>query len=430
MDQINTEFYTLRRHWLSKGAVQLMLGAGFGVGLPALIATLFSSEASTPILVNSAVASLAASTIGFVAFRKFNRFPGLSSLENLIPAITVSYLTVIAVLFFARVEYARHVMLVSFLASTLVYAAVYVAARRKSRYVFAVVPLGATAVVRSMVENGYRFHFLSGPHDSDTGWDGLIADFRETLPPEWERLLVSNVLRGVPVYHLKDFVERLTGRVDIEHLSENTLASFNQHGYLQLRSLCERLIAALALLILWPFMLLVALSIRLNSVGPAIFAQWRVGYRGKRFRVFKFRTMVNSPRPAAEETTPRSRAITKANDERITSLGRILRKARIDELPQLWNILKGDMSFIGPRPEAVPLSDWYETELPFYTYRHMVRPGLTGWAQVSQGHVTELGAIHDKLRYDFYYIKHLSLWLDLLILLRTIRIVLTGYGAR
>jgi lipopolysaccharide/colanic/teichoic acid biosynthesis glycosyltransferase len=430
MDQINTEFYTLRRHWLSKGAVQLTLGVGWGVGLPALVAALFSSHASEPVLVNSALACLVASTIGFLAFRRLNRFPGPSSLENLLPALTASYLSVIAAMFFARVDYARHVMLGSFLASAIVYTAVFFAARRRSQYVFAVVPLGVIAPIRSIVANGYQFHFLSGPFDNDSGWDGIIADFREALPAEWERLLASNVQRGVPVYHVKDFVERLTGRVDIEHLSENTLGSFNLHGYLQVRSVCERLIAALALLLLWPLMLLVALAIRLDSPGPAIFAQWRVGHRGRRFRVFKFRTMLFAPRAPAGGTTPRSLAMTKTNDERITSIGRVLRRTRIDELPQLLNIIKGDMSFIGPRPEAVALSDWYEAELPFYTYRHMVRPGLTGWAQVSQGHVTELGDIHNKLRYDFYYIKNLSLWLDLVIVMRTVRTVLTGRGAR
>jgi len=108
----------------------------------------------------------------------------------------------------------------------------------------------------------------------------------------------------------------------------------------------------------------------------------------------------------------------------------LLRRSRIDELPQLWNVLKGEMSLIGPRPEALALSEWYERELPFYTYRHIVRPGITGWAQVNQGHVAELGDVHIKLHYDFYYIKHFSAWLDILIMLRTVSTMLTGFGSK
>ncbi len=118
------------------------------------------------------------------------------------------------------------------------------------------------------------------------------------------------------------------------------------------------------------------------------------------------------------------------NDERITRLGRLLRHSRIDELPQIINILKGEMSWIGPRPEASILAEWYEGELPFYSYRHVVRPGITGWAQVNQGHVVEVGDVHEKLQYDFYYIKNFSLWFDVSIVLLTVKTILTGSGAK
>ncbi|TIP99650.1 MAG: sugar transferase, partial [Mesorhizobium sp.] len=117
-------------------------------------------------------------------------------------------------------------------------------------------------------------------------------------------------------------------------------------------------------------------------------------------------------------------------DTRITRLGQFLRKSRIDELPQAINILRGEMSWIGPRPEALVLSKWYEAELPFYRYRHIVRPGITGWAQVNQGHVAAVDDVLEKLHYDFYYIKNFSPWLDVLIVFRTIRTMLTGFGAR
>src|SRR3546814_1519951 len=110
----------------------------------------------------------------------------------------------------------------------------------------------------------------------------------------------------------------------------------------------------------------------------------------------------------------RTAAMTASNDMRITRIGRFLRQSRLDELPQIINVLKGEMSWIGPRPEAEVLSQWYEAEIPFYRYRHIVRPGMSGWAQVNQGHVVEVGAVRDKLYYDFYYIKHFSPWIDIL----------------
>jgi len=123
-------------------------------------------------------------------------------------------------------------------------------------------------------------------------------------------------------------------------------------------------------------------------------------------------------------------AITNHGDERVTRVGAILRRSRLDELPQIFNILAGQMSWIGPRPEAEALSVYYTGEIPFYRYRHVVRPGITGWAQVNQGHVASVDEVHAKLMYDFYYVKYFSAWLDLLITFRTIRTMTTGFGSR
>jgi lipopolysaccharide/colanic/teichoic acid biosynthesis glycosyltransferase len=152
-----------------------------------------------------------------------------------------------------------------------------------------------------------------------------------------------------------------------------------------------------------------------------------MGFRGHVFTMYKFRTM------RTQEGTPddpKAAAMTRDGDSRVTRIGRFLRRYRLDELPQAINILKGEMSWIGPRPEAVPLSRWYESELPFYRYRHIVRPGITGWAQVKQGHVAEVDEVLSKLHFDFYYIKNFSFWLDLLIVAGTIRTVFNGFGAR
>jgi lipopolysaccharide/colanic/teichoic acid biosynthesis glycosyltransferase len=176
-----------------------------------------------------------------------------------------------------------------------------------------------------------------------------------------------------------------------------------------------------------PVMAGCALAIRLHDGAPVLFRQRRIGRAGREIIVNKFRTMHLM---GELDEDSREAAMTGDGDVRITPLGHFLRRSRLDELPQLWNILKGEMSFIGPRPEAHVLSNWYTSEIPFYRYRHVVRPGISGWAQVNQGHVAQVDEVHLKLQYDFFYIKYFSPWLDLLILFRTIKTMLTGWGAR
>ena len=220
--------------------------------------------------------------------------------------------------------------------------------------------------------------------------------------------------------------ESLTGRVELEHLSENSFGSLlPARGYFHLKGLIDFLCAVAILPVALPVMAACAIAIRLDSKGPALFRQRRVGHAGKKITVYKFRTM----REVVVEDE-RKAAMTNADDERVTRVGRVLRNLRLDELPQIFNILKWQMSWIGPRPEAEVLSVWYTSELPFYRYRHVVKPGISGWAQVNQGHVAEVEEVHRKLQYDFYYIKYFSPWLDLLILFRTIKTMLTGWGAR
>ncbi|HEU4772059.1 MAG TPA: sugar transferase, partial [Candidatus Udaeobacter sp.] len=220
--------------------------------------------------------------------------------------------------------------------------------------------------------------------------------------------------------------ESLTGRVELEHLSENNFGSLlPARGYFHLKSVIDFSAALLILPVVLPLMLFIAIAIRFDTPGMALFAQARVGHAGRRIHVYKFRTMTR-----IEPVASRKAAITSEDDHRITRVGRVLRKLRLDELPQVMNILKGEMSWIGPRPEAQVLSEWYTSELPFYRYRHVVKPGISGWAQVNQGHVVDVEDVHRKLQYDFYYIKYFSPFLDLLIVFRTIKTMLTGFGSR
>jgi len=182
--------------------------------------------------------------------------------------------------------------------------------------------------------------------------------------------------------------------------------------------------AAVALLLAGPLMLVTAVAIRLDSPGPAIFRQRRIGKDGKKFTVYKFRSMfqdagkVQVHVPAEED------------DPRVTRVGRWLRKLRLDELPQLFNIVNGDMSFIGPRPFVPDQEEQYAKEIPFYTQRWAVKPGASGWAQVHRGYCASLEDNIEKLSYDLFYIKNMSIGLDLLILFQTVKILLLGRGGR
>ncbi|MFL0355221.1 exopolysaccharide biosynthesis polyprenyl glycosylphosphotransferase [Erythrobacter sp. GH1-10] len=258
----------------------------------------------------------------------------------------------------------------------------------------------------------------------------LVADLHYDHPDEWERLFAKAALAGIPVYHYRQVAEMQTGQVKITHLSENELGSLIPNvPYVATKRLIDIVGSVLLLPLLAVPLLVIALLIKLDSKGPVLFVQERVGFRGRTFRMVKFRTM-RERAAITEEEALRNDAMTRDGDDRITRVGQFLRKTRIDELPQVLNILRGEMSWIGPRPEAESLAKWYESELPFYSYRHIVRPGITGWAQVNQGHVTDVSDVNAKLRFDFYYVKNISLWLDFLIVLKTFRVILTGNGAK
>lgn len=251
---------------------------------------------------------------------------------------------------------------------------------------------------------------------------GIVFDSSKYLGPRWERFFARAVMRNIPVYDLTQIREMTIGRV---RLSDRPELVFGQllpsQPYLRIKRVFDTILLIPGILFALPIILLAALAIRLESPGPALFVQRRVGYQGRIFLCYKLRSM---------RTDISGAAYTSENDPRITRVGRFIRKWRIDELPQLYNILRGEMSWIGPRPEAVSLSRDYQRSIPYYQYRHAVRPGITGWAAVHQGNVALTEAVSRKLEFDFYYIKHFSFWLDAVIALMTIRTVVTGFGSR
>jgi sugar transferase (PEP-CTERM system associated) len=252
-----------------------------------------------------------------------------------------------------------------------------------------------------------------------------LNDRRGTLPVEE---LLALRLAGAKVEEATSWLEKISGRIEVDQLYPSWLIftegfRFNKfnHYLRRVLNLTGAFIGLVASLPLIPF---IALAIKIDSPGPIFYRQKRVGRRGTIFFCYKFRTM----RQDAEADTGATWALD--DDPRITGVGRFLRASRLDEIPQLWCVLKGDMHFVGPRPERPEFVDWLSQEIPYYGVRHAVRPGITGWAQVQYKYGNTLGDAREKLQYDLFYIKNASIGLDFLIMFQTIKIVVLGRGAR
>jgi sugar transferase (PEP-CTERM system associated) len=239
--------------------------------------------------------------------------------------------------------------------------------------------------------------------------------------------LLSLRFRGIVVEEDGTLRERIYGKIQLDGLrpsnflySEGFRIRATQQFTRQVVSIC---VAGLGLLLFLPFFPLVVLAVKLSSKGPIFFRQTRVGMGGRNFEVVKFRTMFTDAESGGAKWATK-------NDPRVTRVGMFLRKSRIDEIPQLWNVLRGDMGFVGPRPERPEFVAWLTEELPFYYLRTLIRPGLTGWAQVRYGYGATLAETKAKLEYDLYYIKHMSMGLDLLIMFETIKTILRRRGAQ
>jgi sugar transferase (PEP-CTERM system associated) len=252
-----------------------------------------------------------------------------------------------------------------------------------------------------------------------------LADSRGKLPVD---KLLEMKLDGVSFDHLASIYEQYTGKIAVENLRPSWLIFSPGFKKSHLLSMAKRMmdvvVAGIGVVLTLPLMALVALAIRVTSKGPVLYHQRRVGLQGRIFVLHKFRSM----REDAETATGPVWAA-KDGDNRVTPLGALLRRTRLDELPQLWNVLRGDMSFVGPRPERPEFVSELTKEIPFYRQRHVLRPGLTGWAQVRYTYGASVEDALQKLQYDLFYIKHMSISLDLFIIFSTIKTVILRKGA-
>jgi lipopolysaccharide/colanic/teichoic acid biosynthesis glycosyltransferase len=246
--------------------------------------------------------------------------------------------------------------------------------------------------------------------------NGVVAGYKE--------LLADHSMKGMPTYHAGYVYELLTARVLLGASCKASVDVQTRRYYPYVKRAMDLLLVGASLPITLPIVVLTALAIRLESEGPVLFWQERIGRDGETFQMAKFRSMYYGN--SGEEGD----VFAAEDDDRTTTVGRVIRTFRIDELPQFWNVLNGEMSLIGPRPEQVGLAKDFNDGIALYEYRHLVRPGITGWAQVLQGYAADEDGTRRKLEHDLYYVKHRSVTLDLLITYLTFKTILTGFGAR
>ena len=413
---------------LASRRFQLVLTASVAALVPFLLRVV-SGAPLEPQLWNAFCFNAIAVIVAFWVRLSIESYPGIRQSYIIFPAAAVGHGTVLFMLLMTRLPYDRVGLVLGFAVHVFLAYLIWFLVRRRLRLRIGVVPFGQVADV-SQIET-VEWVPLSAPSLQEAQlYDALVVDLSEDVPDDWERMLADAAVAGLMVYQAKQLAESLTGRVQIAHLSENSFGMLIPgRGYFYLKSLVDWVAALVVAPLVIPVILIVSLMIRLDDGGPALFKQLRVGRGGIPFLVYKFRTM-SVETPHLRESDTHEALATSHSDPRITRVGALLRKTRLDELPQIINILRGEMSWIGPRPEPEGLSPLFVASIPFYRYRYVVKPGITGWAQVNQGYVSGIDQIALKLQFDFYYIKNFSAWLDILIFFKTLKTMFTGSGAR
>lgn len=407
-------------------SVRLTMGWLVVVLLPALV--MYFNEISHWQLINTQVNSIIVASVGvvfaLVVLDKIADFPGQRSLVYVLPTLLITVVSLALFLLIFRFAYSVYYLTSAFFLGVVFLFISEILEKNTHRVHMAYIPLGRCQSFGSI--SGVKWQALDSPYDIlDKRVQAIVADLSSpNLDKAWQRFLAQQTLQGVPVYNNLQVHESLTGRSPIQHLYENNLGSLlPSQGYVWVKQFIETLVVLMSLPIILPVALLTAIAICLESRGKVIFRQQRVGQGGKLFNMYKFRSMrVDAEKQGAK--------LAQKDDARVTRVGRFIRKVRIDELPQFVNVLKGEMSLIGPRPEQQSFVESFEKKIPFYGYRHIVKPGISGWAQVMQGYAGNTDETQTKIQYDFYYIKHFSFTLDMLIVIKTIHTIVTGFGAR
>ncbi len=431
---INVPSATVRRGLVHSLRFELAFVLLLGVAFPTLILAMsevgsanwseISNWFARADALNSFGGSLVATILSIAVLRRLREYPGVAVARSILPVVAIMFGLLVGVIAGLRLEYGNKLLLFCFVGVLISRFAVTAMRSRRRGLIYYVVPGGRVGVLGDLKSTA--LFTLDAPSFAGLPDCAIVADLHADLGDKWERFIADSAISGRPVYHYKHVWESETGKVQIDHLSENAFGALvPSFAYQKIKRSVDLIVAILALPIVLPILGVCAIAIKRDSPGPVFFRQRRMGFQGRAFEVFKLRSM-----RVGHNGEDRRLSVTQSEDKRVTKVGFFLRRTRLDELPQIINIFRGEMSWIGPRPEAISLSEWYEAEIPFYRYRHIVRPGITGWAQVNQGHVAEVGEVHEKLNYDFFYIKNLSYWLDIIVALKTIKVVFSGFGAK
>lgn len=380
--------------------------------------------------VNSTFASSVAIILSIVGLERLTQFPGQKSMVTVLPTLLASALIVGLILLVFRVPYSVYYLSMSAALGMAFCFVSQVLLRSVTQVTIGYVPIGRYQSLLDIKDVRWvelTKCFKPASHER-LPFHAVVADLADhRLSGEWEQLLAEAALQGTPVYNVLQVSESLTGRLPIKHLYENSLGSLlPSQSYLLVKRLTDTAVIIMSAPIIIPIALLVAFGIKWearHSGGTVLFQQQRIGQGGKLFTMYKFRSMI-----ATAEANGAQMATT--DDMRVTRFGSFIRRTRLDELPQFINVLKGEMSLIGPRPEQLDFVERFNETIPFYRYRHIVKPGISGWAQVMHGYASDEDETKIKLEHDFFYIKNFSLTLDLLIVIKTVQTMLTGFGAR
>jgi lipopolysaccharide/colanic/teichoic acid biosynthesis glycosyltransferase len=353
--------------------------------------------------------------------RLLSAYPGGRSMGMIIPQTLVIFAVCMVPVLLLRIPVSRYVLGISCIVALIWFQIEYMIIERYRSPKLAVIPTGSAAELLGLP--GIHARPLHEPSLDGTRYDAVVADF-SCLTPQWERFLAQCALNRIAVHDARAVYESVTGRVRIHRMVENDIGSLlPSRWYERVKMAMDWLLILATAPITLPLTLLAMLAVRLESPGPVIYTQQRIGQGNKPFKIYKIRSMRFDKNPQPSQFACHA-------DPRVTRVGRVLRKTRIDELPQFINVLKGEMSLIGPRPEQPAFVRQFDQDIPFYTYRHVVKPGITGWAQVRHGYAAGADQTREKIEHDFYYIRHCSIFLDIFILFLTIKTMLTGFGAR
>ena len=352
--------------------------------------------------------------------------PGNNPSYILLPYVLVAVLILVSLINLLRLDYSRSAITFgSFLVFALAYSN-FMFLKAKQRLKYAVLPFGFHKEVLALdVE---QFIGITLPEWPSQPVDGLIVDgaalINTDMSAQWQRFIAKALASGVHVLNSVHTYESLTGKSPLENYGEFSFGELKPSDlYIGLKRFMESALILVTAPLSAALLVLTMIAIKLDSKGPIFFTQQRVGKGSKEFTMYKLRSMtVGADTSGAQFAS--------ADDIRVTRVGKVIRKLRIDEIPQLFNVLKGDMALVGPRPEQASFVARFEEDIPMYSFRHVVRPGITGWAQVVQGYADDDDSTREKLSYDFYYVKNIGIWLDFLVVLKTIKTILTGFGAR